>query len=76
MRTPALGKLVADSWTAAEDGVWEKVTAQYRDSDEEFITGLVRGELESSFDRVIGELRLETPKRNPGEDRRVLERSF
>jgi hypothetical protein len=52
MRTPALGKLVADSWTAAEDGVREKIRAQYRDSDEEFITGLLRGELESSFDRV------------------------
>ena len=52
MRTRALGKLVADSWTAAEDGVREKIRVQYRDSDEEFITGLLRGELESSFDRV------------------------
>lgn len=52
MRTSALAKLVADSWAAGEDGVREKIRAQYRDSDEEFITGLLRGELEDVFDRV------------------------
>jgi hypothetical protein len=47
MRTSALGKLVADSWRTAEEGLREKIRAQCRDSGEEFITGLLRGELEA-----------------------------
>jgi hypothetical protein len=66
-RTPALAQLVADSWAAGEDGVREKIRAQYRDSDEEFITGLLRGELEEVCDRVsrngsVGRAFLADPK--------------
>ena len=52
MRIPHVGKLIAGCWAAAEDGVREKVRALYPDRDEEFITGLLHGELALNFDKV------------------------
>ncbi len=55
MQIPALGRLLADCWIAAEEGVKEAVRERYRDRDEEFITGLLHGELGLNFDKASNE---------------------
>lgn len=51
MQTPALGKVIADRWMAAEKSVRE-TAMHYRDKGEEFITELLNGDLEQEFQKA------------------------
>jgi hypothetical protein len=52
MQIPALGKLITDSWTNAEEALREIVKNKFPDRNEDIITELFHAELEHEFNRV------------------------
>jgi hypothetical protein len=52
MRTPASAKLLAECWVRAEDALRDALRSEFADRDEEFITGLFHGKLETECKRA------------------------